>query len=214
MNLLSLISARYPLSRRPALPMCDFTANGMKLHVTAYDARGLGFVSEMTADAPTGQRVMDTVIVNPFEVDAPLLSFDGMYMGGSEMYLLELYQTGPCAGFSAEGMRALAGALPSEENPGTHWYDDIMRFSWKRTSPVAGAEPSREMVRKLVTGYLDALKGAPACDPAQKRRAAAAYTEALLQNGGPAVNVMRASLDGEAVAALLRDCLFGTGAPA
>lgn len=71
--LLELVSAAYPLAECGEAPE-TFTASGMAFTARRYDARGLGCVCLMEASAPGGVMAMTTLIVNPFEADAPLFS--------------------------------------------------------------------------------------------------------------------------------------------
>ena len=205
-GMLAAVAERYPLTEREGNELSDFEANGMAFHVTSYDAAGLGFVSAMTAKDPTGRTVMDTLVVNPFEVDAPMLSFDGIYMGGS-MLMTEVYDTLLEKGFSAESLEAAAPAPTVAEAEGTaYWYDDILLFSWK------GEENADALA--CLKAYLEETAKAPACDAAAKKQAAAAYTENLLAQGGIATDMIRAAIGEEKTAALLRELVFGTGEPA
>ena len=205
-GMLAAVAEKYPLTEREGTELSDFEANGMAFHVTSYDAAGLGFVSAMTAKDPTGRTVMDTLVVNPFEVDAPMLSFDGIYMGGS-MLMMEVYDTLLEKGFSAEGLEAAAPALAIAEAEETaYWYDDILLFSWK------GEENTDALA--CLKAYLEETAKAPACDAAAKKQAAAAYTENLLAQGGIATDMIKAAIGEEKTAALLRELVFGTGEPA
>ena len=205
-GMLAAVAEKYPLTEREGTELSDFEANGMAFHVTSYDAAGLGFVSAMTAKDPTGRTVMDTLVVNPFEVDAPMLSFDGIYMGGS-MLMTEVYDTLLEKGFSAEGLEAAAPAFAIAEAEETaYWYDDILLFSWK------GEENTDALA--CLKAYLEETAKAPACDAAAKKQAAAAYTENLLAQGGIATDMIKAAIGEEKTAALLRELVFGTGEPA
>lgn len=208
-GMLAAVAEAYPLTEREGNELSDFEANGMAFHVTSYDAEGLGFVSAMTAKDPTGRTVMDTLVVNPFEADAPMLSFDGIYMGGSTL-MLEVYDTLLEQEFSAEGLEALASAPAAEEaaegaEEVKYWYDDVLLFSWK------GTESADALA--CLNAYLEEVSKAPACDAEAKKQAAAVYTENLLEQGGIATDMIKAAIGEEKTAVLLRELVFGTGEP-
>ena len=205
-KMISLISKAYALTERESGELSDFEANGMAFHTASYDAEGFGFVSVMTAKDPAGNPVMETVIVNPFEKDVPMLSFDGIYMGENNTFMIELYDTTLEHGFNAESVKA---AVPeqaaAEETEETYWYDDWLLFKW------AGAEEAH--VLDALIAYFGETLDMPACDPAAKKAAAAVYTENLLEHGGVATDMIKMAIGEEKTAVLLREALFGTGTP-
>jgi hypothetical protein len=60
-----------------------------------------------------------------------------------------------------------------------------------------------------IQAYLDAAQAAKPCDPDAKRAKAAAYSEGLLKNGGPATDPVKAAMGEDFTAALFRETLFG-----
>ena len=104
--MISRISKAYTLTERESSELSDFEANGMNFHAVSYDAEGFGLVSVMTATDPAGNAVMETVVVNPFEKDVPMLSFDGIYMGENNTFMLELFDTTLEHAFNTEPVKA------------------------------------------------------------------------------------------------------------
>ena len=205
-KMISLISKAYTLTERENGELSDFEANGTAFHAVSYDAEGFGFISVMTARDPAGNAVMETVIVNPFEKDVPMLSFDGIYMGENNTFMMELYDTTLEHAFNTEPVTAAvpeqAAAEGTEE---TYWYDDWLLFQW------TGAEEAP--VLSALTAYFGETLEMPACDPGEKKAAAAVYTENLLEHGGLATDMIKAAIGEEKTAVLLREVLFGTGTP-
>ena len=78
-KLLSMIAKRYALTELNIGDMAKLKANGMTFTIKAYKAKGLGHVSVMRAKGFFGLMKMDTLIVNPTDVDLPLYSYDRIY---------------------------------------------------------------------------------------------------------------------------------------
>lgn len=76
-KLLSMIAKRYTLTELNIGNMAKFKAKGMTFAIKAYKAKGFGHVSVMRAKGFFGLMKMDTLIVNPTDVDLPLYSYNG-----------------------------------------------------------------------------------------------------------------------------------------
>ena len=102
-ELLNVIGDRFPLTPRDAGEFAVLKAKGF-----------------------FGLMKMETLIVNPKEIDLPLYSCDRILAMGIDTLIAELYDTA-VGGFSApelDKIVAEAAALP-ERDPGKHWYDGI-----------------------------------------------------------------------------------------
>ena len=71
------------------------------------------------------------------------------------------------------------------------------------------AERYDAIAADYVEAYLAAAQLAEPCDAAQKRRKASAYSEGLLEHGGPATDPVKAAMGEEFTAELFRQTLFG-----
>lgn len=211
-NLLKLIHGVYPLTEQTAEPVC-FQASGMEFATRSFTASGLGNVSLMEAGGMGGKMKMRTIIVNPFSVDAPLLSCDRISAMGQEMLYLELFDTTLLPGFGNAELERLAKEAKDipDQDPGRHWYDD-MRVGTAIIKKGGPAELARmeQLQADYLAAYLTACTAAPACDPTAKREKAKAYSEGLLVHGGPATDPVKAALGTEATAEFFRKTLFGT----
>ncbi len=211
-KLLKQISAAYPLTETGAEPVC-FQASGMDFATRRYQAVGLGSVSLMEAQGMGGKMNMTTLIVNPFEVDAPLLSVDRISAMGAEMLYLELFDTTLEKGFETAELERLAKQAKDipDQDPGEHWYDS-MRVGTPVIKKGGAAERDRmeQIPADYLNAYLNACKEAPACDQTAKREKAKAYSEGLLIHGGPATDPVKAALGADATADFFRKTLFGT----
>ena len=122
-DLLSVIAERYPLTDADSIT--GLKASGMKFDIRSYKAEGLGHVSVMSAKGFFGLMKMDTLIVNPYDVDLPLYSYDRIFAMGNDVLIVELYDT--IADPDSFGMRDVKESYTdlTERDPGEHWYDSI-----------------------------------------------------------------------------------------
>ena len=202
----------YPFTPCEAPEFDSFHLNLMKYTVKGYDAEGLGRVSLMECSGMAGLMAVTALIVNPFEIDAPLFNVDLIHVPGKEMLYMELYDTllnakrneAPFAGLRAE-------YADIEDIPGKpHWYDDI-RYEASVTKAASGEQKERlhELVSRYAKVYLDLLKDARRCDPVAKKAKADAYRDGLLTNGGPATDTFLKAWGPEKTGELFTKVMFG-----
>lgn len=185
------ISVLFPLEERNAGEFSRFELAGMTFRTRCWDARGLGNVSFMAAELPASTMEMNSIIVNPFEVDAPLLSLDRVKVQDKDSLYMELYDT--CLDPDRKEERFLEvkdkysglADLPQQKN----WYDDI-RYSSSMLKGVSDEESNvlDDCIREYFDAYTALLKESSPCDPERKKEKARAYSNGLLEHGGPAVN--------------------------
>ena len=209
-KLLALIEEKYPLTKLDVGDMGSLKANGMKFTVTAYTAKGLGHVSVMRAGGFLGLMKMDTLIINPCEVELPLYSYDRIYAMGNDTLIVELYDTfsGDCDLSALDEVKGRYTDL-AERDPGQHWYDDI-----KLKSSISKKGKTSQSVRfdQLATEHLKAYlqQTVPAVNADEKQKKAKNYVDGLLSNGGPSTDVFKKALGTEKTADLFGRILFGT----
>ena len=210
-KILDKISESYPLSRVDAGDFASLKASGMTFKVEAYYAKGLGHVSVMRASGFLGLMKMDTLIINPTELDLPLYSYDRIFAMGNDTLIVELYDT-LLGEYSEDGMNAEKAKFASlpERDPGEHWYDSI---KLKSSISKKGGKKDTASLDSLTLSHFDAYlasSSAPATDREAKLAKAAVYVEGLLENGGPSTDVFKKSLGRHKTEQLFRNVLFGT----
>ena len=209
-KILALLEERFPLTEADAGEFRTIRAKGMTFAVRAYEAKGLGHVSVMKAKGFFGLMKMDTLIVNPKELDLPLLSYDRILAMGSDTLIAELYDTmtAPLDLGALSAVNERYRELP-ERDPGTHWYDPIkLPQSVSKKGKKTGAQFDA-YIADYVKAYF-ALPAETVTDPEKKREKTNAYVEGLLKNGGPSTDVFKKALGGEKTAELFGKVLFGT----
>ena len=209
---LALVGKSYPLTAHAGEPV-RFQASGMDFTASRYDAEGFGCVSVMEAAGMGGAMRMRSLILNPFRIDAPLISCDRVSAMGSEMLNLEMFDTMLAPGFALEGLEAAAEMFRfiPDQPLRPHWYDDLrVGTPLVKKTDAQNLNALEEAAVTCLTAYLKACGTAPACDPEKKREKASVYCEGLLLHGGPATDPVKAALGEETAAALFRETLFGT----
>ena len=189
-----------------------FSLTGMDFTAEGWDAEGLGRISLMKAEGMGGAMKMESLIVNPLFVDAPLFNLDVIFAQGRIMLYGELYDTLAAAERQEEGFRNAKEAFPDlADLPGKPaWYDDL-RYACSVTKAGADTQEKRfeELAGMLGEAYLAMLKAAAPCDAAAKKEKADAYRDGLLANGGPATDGFLAVWGKEKTEEIFRKVLFG-----
>lgn len=209
-KLLDCINARYELNKMDIRDMSVLKANGMTFLIEAYEAKGLGHVSVMRAKGFFGLMRMDTLIVNPYEIDLPLYSYDRIYAAGNDTLIVELYDTLADV-YSEEHLNTVKAKYTElgERDPGEHWYDSIkLSSSISKKGKKVQSPQFDELALKHFEAYLST--DIPASDVSVKCKKAAYYVDGLLEKGGPSTDVFKKALGKEATAELFRNILFGT----
>ena len=208
-KMLDMIGAHFPMTVCDTGDFATLKAKGMKFTVRAWKAEKLGHVSVMEASGFFGLMKMDTLIVNPTEVDLPLYSYDRILAAGNDTLIIELYDTllGKINEGSLNEVKRKYAALP-ERDPGKHWYDNI-RLGCSISKK--GKKVS-ESFDKLTEEHFSAFLGLPAVpvtDPAAKREKTLQYVDGLLKNGGPSTDVFKKQFGEAFTSELFRKVLFG-----
>ena len=194
-KLLSMIAKRYTLTELNIGDMAKLKANGMTFTIKAYKAKGLGHVSVMRAKGFFGLMKMDTLIVNPTDVDLPLYSYDRIYAMGNDTLIAELYDTllGESNLSSLNEIKKSYTDL-SERDPGEHWYDSIkLCESISKKGKKKQEARFDELATEHFCAYLSSTTQTVS-NPKDKQKKACFYVEGLLENGGPSTDVFKKSL--------------------
>lgn len=212
-RLLSLINEKHPLSEIDCGEFASMKVKGMKFTIKAFKAEGLGHVSLMQAKIMGGLMKMDTLIVNPTELDLPLYSYDRILAMGNDTLITEVYDT-TIGEYSEEKMLKVKAdpeyaAIP-ERDPGEHWYDYI-----KLSSSISkkGKKKQLKLINELTKKHFEAYLGScniPVTDRAAKLGKAEVYVNGLITKGGPSTDVFKGAIGEEKTRRLFESMLFGT----
>ena len=209
-KLLALIGERFPLAAQNCDKFAEMKVSGMKFSISAYEAKGLGHVSVMRAVGMMGLMKMDTLIINPTEIDLPLYSYDRIFAMGNDTLIVELYDT-LLTEYSESALLAAKDAyadLP-ERDPGEHWYDSIkLASSISKKGKKKHLSRMNDLAFQHFEAYIDSDASAVS-DNTAKQSKAAVYVDGLFELGGPSTDVLTKAIGQEKTAELFNKVLFG-----
>ena len=212
-KLLSLISKRHPLTEIDCGEFAKMKVSGINFNISAYKAEGLGHVSVMRAVGMLGLMKMDTLIINPTELDLPLYSYDRIFAMGNDTLIVELYDT-LLGEFSEDKLleRKEGFYYLPERDPGEHWYDSIkLKSSISKKGKKKDVSNGFEyLTMEHLYAYLYSSEAKPVQDCEKKQEKARFYVDGLITKGGPSTDVFKKSIGEERTRALFENILFGT----
>lgn len=214
-KMMNMIADFFPVEERNAGEFQNMKVSLFNFSVHSFEAKGLGNVSVMTGKALFGLMKMDTVVVNPFDKDAPLFSYDRIYAMGNDTAFLELFDTRlNRVQFTDRFEKLMEDYKDFPERPASaNWYDDIILCAFCKKSKKSDSPKFDTMVKRFLEEYLDLCKISEGCDRKEKIKASRKYTEGLLSEGGPSTNQFIKAKGKEFTGKLFREYLFGTGNP-
>lgn len=208
-KLLDSIQTKYTLTPIEVGDMKSLKANGMTFSIQAYKAKGLGHVSVMRAKGFFGLMKMDTLIINPYDIDLPLYSYDRILAAGNDTLIVELYDT-LVEEYSEAHLQTVKAEYVhlAERDPGEHWYDPIkLASSISKKGKKAQSLGFDELTLRHFEAYLSG--GQVVADPEKKQKKAVYYVSGLLEKGGPSTDVFKKALGEEMTSKLFKNILFG-----
>ena len=188
----------------------------MKFALRQFKIGGVGNLFVMQGKALLGLMKMDTVILTPLFVDAPLYSYDRIFAMGRDTMLQEFYdirleKNGQENLDRIAGRRAMIAGM-AEHDPGRHWYDSMLlpESVFRKGRSCKAQADAYELA--VLGDFIDLLKAAPACDEALKRAKANTYVNGLFENGGPSTDAFVKAIGREEARRLFGQVIFGTDA--
>ena len=169
------------------------SAKGMAFDTESWKIPGLGHLCVMRMNAFLGLMRMETAIIAPTAVDAPLFNLDWVKAFGTETQIAELYDTqlipwpNECLD-ALEFVRDRYADLPDAPAGEARWYDDILYPCSIHKKGRGLTERMSSAAMDYLTVYAELLAASPACDLAAKEAKVQAFAKRLFAEGGPAVN--------------------------
>ena len=179
---------------------------GMTFDKKSCEIKGVGHLCVMRMNAFMGLMKMETIVIAPTKVDMPLFNVDWVSAFGTETLIAELYDT-QLEPWPEEAQKKFEEIqeeyLDVEDNEsGEHWYDSVLY-------PVSIHKKGKGLTDRFndaAKDYIDlfAAELAELSEPAAagkcpadlKRARVGDFARTLVENDGPAVNMM-AKLFGE-----------------
>lgn len=190
----------------------SFKVNGMDFEVKAYDAQFLGRVSSMKGKMKFGLMKMETLIVNPLELDVPLFSLDLIQVPGKLIVILEQYDTLVNAKRNESVFLNIKEKYEDLEDRSSKsaWYDEL-RYSSSIGKKVSKKKADRvkEMIEEYFEAYLDLCRDARVIGKEEKKVKADLYRDGLLENGGASTDSFLKAWGREKTERFFKEVLFG-----
>ena len=176
---------------------------GMTFDTKSCEIKGVGHLCVMRMNAFMGLMKMETIVIAPTKVDMPLFNVDWVSAFGTETLIAELYDTQlePWPGEAQKKFEEIQEEyLDVEDNEsGEHWYDSVLY-------PVSIHKKGKGLTERfndaakdyidLFAAELAELSAAGKCPADLKSARVGDFARTLVENDGPAVNMM-AKLFGE-----------------
>ena len=214
-ELIARIQKSFRLEEKPAGEFSSLKVGPMKFSTRHWDGGLLGNVSFMEAKGMMGLMRMETLVINPVRIDMPLLSLDLVVAMGKVTMIAELYDT-TIGGFDQKSMIKVKESLSSlSDRPAAKaWYDDIrLGCSVGKQGKKNDLEAVEKGFSDFIGAYLEAAAGCreitEKTELEKKRACANAYTDGLLEHGGPSTDVFVKKLGREKTAEFFHKVLFG-----
>ena len=201
----------YPLKEIDTKEYGNFRMNGMDFEVRAYDCFAMGRVSTMKGRSAAGIMEISTMIINPFEIDVPLFSYDLMKVMGNYTLFLEQYNTLVDAERKEKPFIDLSkkyGYL-NDYPAKTNWYDSIRLSSFCKKGKKKDLDDFDRLFDEYYSLYLELCADALICDEEAKREKANYYRDGLIENGGPATDIFVKKWGKEKTQEFFKEVLFG-----
>ena len=205
-NLLEKINEEYTLKSIENDEFSSVKISIMHCDCEIYEAKNLGHVFYMNSKAPLGLMKMETLIINPFELDAPLLSLE---LINNKKVIFEIYNTLLEENTDSVKIQEVFNKYKEYELENTpHWYDELLLASTKTKMP--NIELAKQLIDESFDAYLDVLEDSHICDSIEKKEKAKEFVNGLLENGGPSTDMFMKKFGLEKTEKFFNEAMFGT----
>ena len=210
-KILEELKKNYEFEEKDCGDFKELSVSGMTFKNSSFYAKGLGNVAIMNIDDGKGIMKMDTLIINPFEIDAPMLSYDCISMMGTNILYLEPFDTTINHDFNTESMNNVAIKYNEiiENNPQQERWYDSMRLPGTIFKKTTDTENLTKLLDEYYKAYISTLKETKTCDIELKKEKAATYSNGLIVNGGPATDPFLQTFGKEKTQEFFKQVLFG-----
>ena len=194
------------------------SAKGMTFETESWAVSGVGHLCIMRMKAFFGLMRMETAVIAPICVDAPLFNLDWVKAFGAETQMAEVYDTQlqpwPAECLEAlESVRAQYADVPDAPAGDPRWYDDVLYPCSFHKKAKGMTERMSHASVDFLAGYVASLASAPACDQGQKAAKVQAFAERLFDEGGPAVDQVTKLFGDRTAKRLILRHMYGVRVP-
>lgn len=205
------IQSKYKCTSVDAGVFAKVVIDGANFQINAYDVEGLGRVSTVQMKRLVGLWEMQSLIINPLEVDMPIYYYNRHREKGNYIYRVEVFDTQ----LDPVGMEDMAeviekySSLP-EDPQNERWYDYLKLQSAVKKVPKNKKESLSPMIWEHFECYMAMLDKAADCKATEKKKKVTVFVNELSKQSGIAIVEIFIANYGEKVAEkLCNEVLFG-----
>lgn len=177
-----------------------FKFSVMKVESESYDIEGIGHVSYLNSKALFGLMRIESIIINPIQVDASLFSIEYMKIINNKTTIIEQYDTLLNSERKEDEFINIRNKYKDYEkiNEDKHWYDDLLyKSSFRIATNKKNDDVSENCINECVSVYIEQLKNSDKCDIDLKKQKTHKYSDGLIENGGPSTDVFNKGIGQE-----------------
>ena len=189
---------------------------GLSFDIEAGEIEGIGHYCILNMRAVLGLMHMETVVIAPTHVDAPLINVDWVRALGKETQIVELYdnQIAPWPEpFQAEFNRILSSNedLPDAPEGDARWYSSILYPCSCHKSGKGLSDRFSSLAQDYLVSYIAHLSVAEPCDVAEKKERVRQFAQRLFDEGGPAVDTVANLFGTQTAHRVILEHMYGVG---
>lgn len=186
---------------------------GITFLTETWNIQNIGHLCIMRMNSVFNLMKMETIVIAPTEVDAPIVNLDWVKAMGTETQIAELYDTQlqPWPEEAQEEFRRIAekNADLEDYSADEHWYDSLMypcsihkkgKGITNRLNKVAGT---------YIDAYAAMLTDAVKCPAEEKIECVKDFAHKLVESGGSAVNTMTRLFGDETTRRMVLEHMYG-----
>lgn len=212
-QMLAALQSAFPMKEIPLGEDARQRVRPMTFQLRQFAIADMGNLSLMRGSAMLGLMRMETLILMPTTVDAPMFSYDRIRAMGNDTLIAEWYDTfvSPPDATRLQALEAPKSTLDSvpAHDLGVHWYDSLKLPASCSYRGRGCAAAYRAYLDVAVQSYIQLLRESPAVDETAKKRKNAEYVDGLFQHGGPSTDAFVKALGREKAKRLFDQVVFG-----
>lgn len=206
------IQSKYKCTPVDAGVFAKVVIDGANFQINAYDVEGLGRVSTVQMKRLVGLWEMQSLIINPLEVDMPIYYYNRHREKGNYIYRVELFDTqmNPMELDALQAVVEKYASIPDEPQ-NERWYDSMkLPVSLVKKVGKKNKEELEPLAWEHFKTYFDKLENASACKEAEKKKKAKVFVDELCKQSGLAVvEIFLGNYGENVVTKLCNEVLFG-----
>ncbi len=213
-DVIAVLERNHELSRLDLGADAHLQKKGMAFETEAWEVQGIGHLCAMQMNAFLGLMRMETVVIAPTAVDAPLFNMDWVKALGTETQIAEMYDT-QIEPWPEECQAALAHVcdtdeqLPDAAGGDARWYDEILYPCTFHKKGRGLTVPLSQAAHDYLEVYAELLAVLPPCDEQEKAGKVRAFAERLFAEGGPAVDQVTKLFGDQTARRLILQHMYG-----